>query len=502
MLQPRTVPGVYVQELNAFPNSVVEVATSLPVFIGYTQQASFQGRSLAQQVIEINSLSDYVSFFGGAPSIQYTLAEWKQSPTTPVADIPLNGKSYTIAPVASSVFYLYNSIRLFYQNGGGTAYIVSVGNYSAAPQMSDFSSSSFDVFDLLKTVQEPTMILAPDVLLLGASNYYTFMNNALQHCSDVKSRIAMMDVVGGDISSVLSYKASIGSPNDVILNFRNGINSAFVSYGVSYFPWLNTNIVQSNEINFNNISGGVTPYLEPNDANVQAIAKKITPTMSATDVTSVHNALLGASPNYVALMKLVSTKINCLPATPAMAGVYTSVDASRGVWKAPANVGVNAVVSPTMSLDDDLQSSLNVDAVTGKSINAIRAFKGMGTLVWGARTLDGNSGDWRYVNVRRTMIMIEQSVKLAAQAYVFEPNDANTWISLKSTIENFLTNLWKQGALAGSKPADAFSVSVGLGSTMTAQDILDGYLDIVVLVAISHPAEFIEIAFQQQLQKS
>jgi len=100
------------------------------------------------------------------------------------------------------------------------------------------------------------------------------------------------------------------------------------------------------------------------------------------------------------------------------------------------------------------------------------------------------------------MIMIEQSVKQAARAYVFEPNVANTWITIQCMLGNFLNDLWKQGALAGATPTDAFSVSVGLGTTMTADDILLGIMRITVLVAISHPAEFLIFTFEQQMQKS
>jgi phage tail sheath protein FI len=97
--------------------------------------------------------------------------------------------------------------------------------------------------------------------------------------------------------------------------------------------------------------------------------------------------------------------------------------------------------------------------------------------------------------------MIEQSIKLAAAAYVFEANDANTWSTLTSSLTNFLTGLWSQGALAGPTPAAAFLVQVGLGKTMTAQDILDGRMNILVQVAITHPAEFIVITYTQMLQK-
>jgi phage tail sheath protein FI len=127
---------------------------------------------------------------------------------------------------------------------------------------------------------------------------------------------------------------------------------------------------------------------------------------------------------------------------------------------------------------------------------------GEGVLVWGARTLNGNSLDWRYINVRRTMIMLEESCRLAAKAMVFEPNVSSTWVTIKSMIENFLTSVWKRGGLAGAVPADAFSVHVGLGETMTPEDILEGILRVTVLVAVSRPAEFIEITFQQQMQKS
>ena len=149
-----------------------------------------------------------------------------------------------------------------------------------------------------------------------------------------------------------------------------------------------------------------------------------------------------------------------------------------------------------------MQANLNVDAVSGKSVNAIRFFNGNGILVWGARTLDGNSLDWRYINVRRTVTMIEQSVKLATRAYVFSPNDANTWASVKSMIGNFLTGVWAQGALQGAKPGDAFSVNVGLGATMTGLDILEGIMRISIKLAVVRPAEFIHIEVEQQMPKS
>lgn len=215
-----------------------------------------------------------------------------------------------------------------------------------------------------------------------------------------------------------------------------------------------------------------------------------------------HQGLLAASSTYKNVLAELTEVENLLPPSSAMAGLYTMVDNSRGVWKSPANVSVNSVIKPSLNITHDDQETLNVDAMTGKSINAIRTFPGIGTLVWGGRTLDGNSLDWQYINVRRTIIMLEQSIKLALRSYVFEPNNAKTWVTVKSMITNFLTDKWKQGALAGASPDDAFSVDIGLGSTMTSVDILEGKMLVTIKLAIIRPAEFIVVTFQQQMQKS
>jgi hypothetical protein len=123
-------------------------------------------------------------------------------------------------------------------------------------------------------------------------------------------------------------------------------------------------------------------------------------------------------------------------------------------------------------------------------------------LVWGARTLDGNSDDWRYVSVRRTVTFIEQSIKLAMRAYVFAPNNINTWTTVKSMIQNFLENIWKQGGLMGASAADAFSVDVGLGTTMSSDDLLNGYMRVAIKLAVVRPAEFIVIMIEQQQSPS
>ena len=136
--------------------------------------------------------------------------------------------------------------------------------------------------------------------------------------------------------------------------------------------------------------------------------------------------------------------------------------------------------SPSLKITDDTQAGLNVDATAGKSINAIRSFTGKGTLVWGARTLDGNSNEWRYIQVRRLFNYVEESIKKSTSWAVFEANDANTHIRVKAQIESFLTGIWKAGGLVGASAAQAFFVNVGLGSTVTPQDVLEGKMNVEI----------------------
>jgi hypothetical protein len=187
-----------------------------------------------------------------------------------------------------------------------------------------------------------------------------------------------------------------------------------------------------------------------------------------------------------------------LPPSGAVAGIYATVDHARGVWKAPANVSVNSVIGPAVKIDSHDQEDLNVHS-TGKSVNAIRSFTGKGTLVWGSRTLAGNDNEWRYVPVRRFFIMVEESTRKATEPFVFEPNDANTWVKVRAMIENFLILQWRAGALQGAKPDEAFYVRVGLNETMTGLDILEGRMIVEIGMAVVRPAEFIILRFSHKM---
>ncbi len=486
-------PGVYIEEKNAFPSSAVAVDTAVPVFIGYTDVAEWNGKSLSKKPTKISSFAEYVERFGKEFHAKFSLAD--PDPKIKQETFSLNGTPKIVKIKDKNTTYMYNSIRLFYANGGGDCYILSIGTYSGKADIEIKKEDYDDVFAILEKEFEPTLIVMPDAIFLGVDCYTGLYTKVLAHCEKMQSRFGIFDVA--------DHKEG-ESTDTVILAFRNNIGANSLKYGAAYYPWLKTSIVNPSEITFENLDETVDLGATLKEEHVaEVIAKykeKTAPT--AIDKLNYHQALKAVSPTYSHILEEVRAKLNELPPSAAMAGLYTTVDNSRGVWKAPANVSVSSVNGPAVDVSSEGQEKLNVDAIAGLSINVIRSFPGIGTLVWGGRTLDGNSLDWRYINVRRTMIMIEQSLKLATRAYVFEPNDGNTWITVKSMMVNFLTNLWKQGALAGSAPEQAFDVQIGLGSTMTPTDILEGKMLITVKVAVVRPAEFIVITFQQQMQQS
>lgn len=204
---------------------------------------------------------------------------------------------------------------------------------------------------------------------------------------------------------------------------------------------------------------------------------------------------------YFQLLKALKKETITLPPSAAMAGIYARVDVDRGVWKAPANVSVSSTIRPVIKINADEQENMNVDSISGKSVNAIRQFTGQGTLVWGARTMKGNDNEWRYVPVRRLFIFIEQSLKRATEFAVFEPNVPDTWGKVSSMADSFLRGLWQDGALAGATPEQAYFIQIGEGITMTKDDILEGRMIVKIGLAAVRPAEFVILSFSHFIQK-
>ncbi|WP_415328001.1 phage tail sheath family protein [Chryseobacterium sp. MMS23-Vi53] len=441
-------PGVYVEEIAKFPPSVAQVETAIPAFIGYTEKGP------KNEPTRISSMLEYETLFGGAKNEDFTFTVTAAT-TTPVA------KPRTVtATLTPSPFKMYYAMQMYFANGGGPCYIVSAGNaagYPASVVKADLEKG----LNTLEKEDEPTLIVFPDAEgLTSQDEAYDLYGLALDHAGLMKDRFVIMDVVRDGLTAVADFR-------DKLDNVEN------LKYGAAYYPKLETVLTYSYDPKIVVENSKTLESLKISDSELYNLAKAA----------------------------IESNKVVIAPSS-AMAGVYAKVDSTSGVFKAPANVGLNYVVAPTEKISHEDQEGLNVDASYGKSINAIRTFTGKGTLVWGARTLDGNSNEWRYVSVRRFFNMVEESVKKATERFVFEPNTANTWVRVQTMIENFLNQQWQDGALAGSKPEEAYYVSVGLNKTMSAQDILEGRMIVEVGMAAVRPAEFIVLRFSHKLQEA
>ncbi|WMJ72676.1 phage tail sheath subtilisin-like domain-containing protein [Cytophagaceae bacterium ABcell3] len=584
-------PGVYIEEVSKFPPSVAQVETAIPAFVGYTQKAFVDGDDFHKdeviKPIKISSLLEYDFFFGSGPDPSEVVVELNNDYTVKSAKV-------------NSINLLYDCVRMFYANGGGDCYIVSVGSFN--DKKSDVEKKDLLAgLTSLEKEDRPTLLVIPETVHLSKAESGEVHAAMLKQCNKLQDRFAILDVKNGDKETSPSV--------DPVKDFREGIGTSYLKYGAAYYPWLRTTL--SFDISYDAVVGGeykvagnqnividsffnqeiveeiegsgkvidkinsdvidkiqegkykdgfeglynigtdtsekpdsLNKLLNPifkdgggyslllqssevfdevidieadpyaynftslDDADVpkdvllkfESLVQDILSELQEFRKIKVEN-LLEVDPVYRNIVNAIKQKGIVLPPGAAMAGIYAAVDNNRGVWKAPANVSVTAVKGPSINITHEEQGSLNIDP-DGKSVNAIRAFTGKGTMVWGARTLAGNDNEWRYIPVRRFFIMAEESIKKATEQFVFEPNDANTWVRVRAMIENFLTLQWRAGALAGAKPDQAFYVRVGLGQTMTAHDILEGRMIVEIGMAVVRPAEFIVLRFSHMMQES
>lgn len=190
---------------------------------------------------------------------------------------------------------------------------------------------------------------------------------------------------------------------------------------------------------------------------------------------------------YYPWIKVINPETGMLQLMPPggyVAGIYARSDTERGVHKAPANEIVRGASDLQFQITKGEQDGMNP-----RGVNVIRAFPGRGILVWGARTLSSNTL-WKYINVRRLFIFIEASIERGTQWVVFEPNDDRLWARVRATITQFLTGVWRSGALMGTTPEEAFFVKCDR-STMTQDDIDNGRLICIIGIAPVKPAEFV-----------
>lgn len=179
-----------------------------------------------------------------------------------------------------------------------------------------------------------------------------------------------------------------------------------------------------------------------------------------------------------------------LPPSGFVTGINGRCDVQYGVHKAPASEVLMGLTKLEFNINKAEQEILNPEG-----INTLRFFEGRGSRVWGARTLSSNA-EWKYVNVRRLCIFMERSITMSTQWAVFEPNNEQLWRNIREVVENFLMTLWRGGALARGKPADAYFVRCDR-TTMTQSDIDNGHLICLIGVAPTKPAEFVIFRISQ-----
>lgn len=470
-------PGVYIEEISKFPPSIAQVETAIPAFVGYTKMAKIGVEDFHAdpanpilRTIRIVSLLEYESFFGFAnnETTIEVLIEDKTDGAGNVTDRQANARITT-----PSVNNMYYALQAYFDNGGGPCYIVSVGPMNDTLDVAELRAGLAEV----AKEDEVTLLVFPESQALSDADYASLMTAALDQCNKLQDRFTVMDLKMPTTPNTILNAAT---------TFR-GLSMPLgnLKYGACYTPNVET----------------IFNYFYA-DADVN-ILRSIDGAAAVADGTmDTYDPANGGDGTQYALIKAAIDQLPLvLPPSSLVVGQYANTDNSVGVWKAPANVALASVIKPTLKITSDQQETLNVDT-SGKSINAIRAFTGKGTLIWGARTLAGNDNEWRYIPVRRFFNMAEESIKKGTEAFVFEPNDANTWTKVRAMIENFLFLQWRAGALQGVKPEHAFYVRVGLNETMTALDILEGRMIVEIGMAVVRPAEFIILKFSHKMAQS
>ena len=466
-------PGVYIEEIPKLPPSIASVETAIPAFIGYTDRAQWRAPDdLTNKPWRITSMLEYEQYFGFPdPEKPGTLSVTiKQSPK-----LEINAAAND---ATRSKFLMHYSLQMFFANGGGPCWIVSIDNYTNEGGVINPVKLKAGLAEAAK-INEITLLLFPDSInLTTETDYYDVHAAAIKQCVDLQDRFVIMDVYHlPDNGNVWRLDIDL---------FRNRLSGTTddLKYAAAYFPRISTGV------DFNYKVAGTT---DDNDAAVSVVG--------FPEADSLATLKGKNNPFYFLAKNALQNIRMTLPASSALAGIYAKVDNLRGVWKAPANINIENAIEPEYLITSFDQQDLNVDVLAGKSINVIRKFEGRGpAIVWGARTLAGNSNEWRYIPVRRFFNMVEESTKNATEQFVFEPNDRNTWVRVKSMINNYLIQQWKAGALMGTTEREAFYIHVGLGETMTELDILEGRMIIEIGMSVVRPAEFIILRFMHKMQ--
>jgi phage tail sheath protein FI len=520
MALPLTFPGVRVQELPSAVRTITGVATSVTGFVGRAWSGP------VNQATTIFSFADYARQFGG---------HWRDSTM-----------SY--------------AVEQFFANGGGQAVIVRAHNGAIPAELSFGSAWAFQAaspgswgnnlkvtVDLnVKTKGDPALFnltvlddskTLNDSLKRGGSDALeTFLNVSADPASpryvktvlEQQSSLLRLETGGQTapapapssppasppaspqpFTATLTTQGTDGSNiTAATLIPTNGGPTAF-----SVFDQVDTlNLLCIPPLDPTSTNSGIWDTAAAYCASRRAllivdappdwdVAKAVSTTSAGPIVTTKPDYAAIYFPRVLLPDPLQENKLQDFAPGGVVAGVYARTDADRGVWKAPAGVdanlsGVSGLLvngSPRNLTDND------IGQLNPLGINSLRSMPGAGTVIWGARTMDGSdvrASQWKYVPVRRLALYIEESLFRGTQWVVFEPNDETLWAQIRLNVGSFMQSLFQQGAFQGDTPNDAYFVKCS-SETTTQADIDSGVVNIIVGFAPVKPAEFVILKIQQ-----
>jgi len=443
-------PGVYVEEIPRMP-SITPAVTCRPLFIGYTAKATdSNGRGLSSgERILITSLAEFERSFGQGGR--------------QILRVMLDVHGQIVTRESYSPFYLHACMQQYFANGGGLCEILSLGAFPDTPDEAAFSNA----IGQLPASPSFTMVAMPDAVSLPALPQ--LQQQLLAYCQQQTNCLAILDIPYCNHTTLTT----------TVDDFRQQIGGRYLRYGAAFLPWLE--VIHPGMQSMAHLEIKYTPGV----ANAWSQYHKATKLQS-----SLLRKRLQESPGNIHRM---------IPPSGTIMGLFQANARNRGIWNTPTSADIQGIRSLSASINDQQQETLNIDPNTGKSINTIRRFTGVGIRLWGGRTLAGNDSESRYISVTLTTGFIKASLEQYLSAQGFVSNDTNVWAAIRQSVESFLHTLWLNGALQGDKPEQAFFVRLGLDQTMTAADIAAGRIIIEVGVALVRPAEFTILKLQHQL---
>jgi uncharacterized protein len=487
-------PGIYIEEIPNSNRTISAAPTSIAAFVGYSHPFRTPTTTFRNAVL-VFSFSEYEREFGGLFVSGSVLG-----------DLPL-------------------AVYQFFLNGGAMAYIVGLDPHLTVPPMVvNTTSGSFTLNALEPTTSltiRLTVSVKPSSADAGIADIAVTYGTRVEMFRNVKIAELKTRLEGSSLVSLVTPLTLPSTDQFAVwsADFGDETGGAFAAadflavfqadapldkvdiFNLLIVPGVTDNGILSAALSF---AERKRAFLIMDPAPSLG-ADPVSGSLPPVDIGGVFSGgTVPQSPNgaiYFPYLKsqhpMTSEAIEVAP-SGYVAGIFARTDTKRGVWKAPA--GLEAVILNTTGVvDSGRMTDLRQGDLNNRGVNVIRSFPGVGTVVYGARTLTAASVSqqpWKYVPVRRTALFIEQTLFRELKWTIFEPNDTPLWVAITSSVGGFMQSLFKQGAFQGSKPSEAFLVKCD-STTTTQFDIDNGVVNIIVGFRPLKPAEFVIIKIAQ-----